>query len=275
MASGGQGPTPGSGLGSGQIVTGEAVALDLQPATFASRAVSGVIDLVVQGIGLFVVLVVVSKVALSLDDAAGAALGLVCGVAVIVGYPLVMETLTRGRTLGKMAMGLRTVRDDGGPIRFRQALVRALLEVVEVWALSGSPALICSLASERGKRLGDHLAGTYVVRERGAASRSLPPLMPWHLAGWAQASDIGRIPDSLAIGVRQFLGRAPAMHVASRQAMAYALAAELSSYVAPAPPPHTHPEDYLAAVLAERRRRDEVRLAKDAALLARLTGRTV
>jgi len=99
--------------------------------------------------------------------------------------------------------------------------------------------------------------------------------MPWHLAGWAQASDIGRVPDGLAIGIRQFLGRSAAMHDASRQAMAQALAAELSPYVAPAPPPHTHPEDYLAAVLAERRRRDELRLAKDAALLARLTGRRV
>ena len=67
-----------------------------------------------------------------MDAAASAALGLVTSVGVVVGYPLVMETLTRGRTLGKMAIGLRTVRDDGGPIRFRQALVRALLEVVEV-----------------------------------------------------------------------------------------------------------------------------------------------
>src|SRR5690349_5015894 len=107
----------------GQIVTGEAVALDLQPATFASRAVSGVLDLMVQGVGLVVVLYVGSKVAFGLDDAAGAALILLSTVAVFVGYPLVMETLTRGRTLGKMAMGLRTVRDDGGPIRFRQALV--------------------------------------------------------------------------------------------------------------------------------------------------------
>ena len=131
------------------------------------------------------------------------------------------------------------------------------------------------MASARGKRLGDHLAGTYVVRERGATNRSLPPQMPWHLAGWAQISDIGRIPDGLAIGVRQFLSRAAAMHVDSRQAMAFTLAGELSSYVAPPPPPQTHPEDYLAAVLAERRRRDEIRLAKDAALLARLTHRTV
>jgi uncharacterized RDD family membrane protein YckC len=257
----------------GGIVTGEAVALDLQPATFASRSVSGVLDLLVQWVGLIAVVLVVSRVTADLDDAAAAALGLVSVVAVIVGYPLVMETLTRGRTLGKMAMGLRTVRDDGGPIRFRQALVRALLEVVEVWALVGSPALICSLISTRGKRLGDLLAGTYVVRERGAASRSLPPEMPWHLAGWAQSADIGRIPDALAISARQFLGRAASMHLPARMAMAQALARDLASYVAPPAPANTHAEHFLSAVLAERRRRDEIRLAREAALLARLTGR--
>jgi uncharacterized RDD family membrane protein YckC len=255
------------------VITGEAVALDLQPAAFASRAVSGVIDLVVQGIALVVVVLVVGSAVSGLDGATQAVVGLVASLSVVVGYPLVFETLTRGRTLGKLVMGLRTVRDDGGPIRFRQALVRALLEVVEVWALSGSPALISSLASSRGKRLGDHLAGTYVVRERGAAVRSLPPMMPWHLAGWAQVADIGRIPDGLAIAVRQFLGRAPSMHVQARGTMAYALARDVSAYVAPTPPPNTHPEDFLSAVLAERRRRDEARLARDAALVARLTGR--
>jgi uncharacterized RDD family membrane protein YckC len=262
-------------VSSGQIVTGEAVALDLQPAAFASRAVSGALDVAAQLVLLFVVIYLDSKVFASLDDAAGSAVALVSVLAVVLGYPLVLETLTRGRTLGKLAMGLRTVRDDGGPIRFRQALVRALLEIVEVWLLIGSPALVASLVSSRGKRLGDLLAGTYVVRERGVTQRVPPPAMPYELAGWAQIADIGRIPDQLAVGVRQFLGRAASMQLDARQAMGWAMAREVSAYVAPLPPAATHPEAFLAAVLAERRRRDELRLARDAALVARLTGRRV
>lgn len=257
----------------GEIVTGEAVALDLQPATFASRAVSGAIDVATQVALLFVVVFADSRIFASVDDAAASAIGLVTALAVVVGYPLLMETLTRGRTLGKLAMGLRTVRDDGGPIRFRQALVRALLEVVEVWLLVGSPALICSLASSRGKRLGDLLAGTYVVRERGVTQRTPPPMLPYELAGWAGIADIGRIPDQLAVSARQFLGRAPSMQLDARRTMGWALAGELSAYVAPLPPATTHPEAFLAAVLAERRRRDEIRLAREADLVARLTGR--
>jgi hypothetical protein len=97
--------------------------------------------------------------------------------------------------------------------------------------------------------------------------------MPFELAGWAQIADIGRIPDQLAVGVRQFLGRAASMQLQARQAMGWELAREVSAYVAPLPPAATHPEAFLAAVLAERRRRDELRLARDAALVARLTGR--
>ena len=103
------------------VITGEAVALDLQPATFASRAVSGLIDLLIQGGALLFVVLSLGSAASGLDDAAQAAVGLVASLAVVVGYPLVLETATRGRTVGKLTMGLRTVRDDGGPIRFRQA----------------------------------------------------------------------------------------------------------------------------------------------------------
>ena len=66
-----------------------------------------------------------------------------------MGYPAVFETATRGRSLGKMALGLRVVSDDGGPERFRQALFRALAGVIEIWTFAGGPAVICSLLSPR------------------------------------------------------------------------------------------------------------------------------
>ena len=46
--------------------------------------------------------------------------------------PIAVETLSHGRSLGKLACGLRVVRDDGGPIRFRHALVRGAIGVVEI-----------------------------------------------------------------------------------------------------------------------------------------------
>jgi uncharacterized RDD family membrane protein YckC len=254
------------------VVTGEAVRLDLPAATFASRAVSGALDIAARLVVLVVGSVALGRLGEALDAAAAGALALVILVVSFLGLPVLVETLTRGRSPGKLAMGLRAVRDDGGPIRFRHALVRGLVGVVELGPPGfGAPALICSLLSARGKRLGDVAAGTYVVRERGAGRAGPPPQMPPHLAAWAAAADLGRLPDGLALAVRRFLGRAPTMHPAARHTMGRDLAQALGPHVSPAPPVGTDPEAFLAAVLAERRRRDLQRLAREQDLRQRLS----
>jgi uncharacterized RDD family membrane protein YckC len=254
------------------VVTGEAVRLELPAATFASRAVSGALDLVSRLALLLVAFTAFGQLGAALDDAAAAALGLVLVVTAFVGIPVLVETLSRGRSLGKLVMGLRAVRDDGGPIRFRHALVRGLVGFVELGPPGfGVPALLCSLLSARGKRLGDVAAGTYVVRERGGGPLAPPAQMPPHLAAWAAAADLGRLPDGLALAVRQFLGRAPTMHLDARRSMGSALARAVAPHVAPGPPVGTDAEAFLAAVLAERRRRDLQRLAREQDLRRRLS----
>jgi hypothetical protein len=124
--------------------------------------------------------------------------------------------------------------------------------------------------SSKGKRLGDYAAGTYVVRERVHIALPPPPMMPAHLAQWATGADIARLPDGLAMAVRQFLMRAPVLSPQSRAALGLALHDEVVAYVAPQPPAGTHPELLLAAVIADRRRRDSIRLQRDAALRRRL-----
>jgi uncharacterized RDD family membrane protein YckC len=262
----GRGTTPIAG----QVVTGEAVRLELRPATFASRAISGALDVLIQVVVLIVALVLTFAAVSGMDGAAASAIVLVVVILGTVGVPVVVETLTRGRTVGKLVMGLRTVRDDGGPIRFRHALVRGLLEFVEVFLLFGAPALICSLISPVGKRLGDVLAGTYVLRERGSARVVAPPQMPVELSSWARHADMARLPDGMALSVRQFLGRAGELHPGSRAARGVELARQVQPYVAPPPPPGTGAEAFLSAVLAERRDRDVRRLASERAARLRL-----
>jgi uncharacterized RDD family membrane protein YckC len=242
------------------LVAGEAVVLEMRLARLASRGLALALDLAVQVAVLVAGSFLVFGVALGVDDALGAAIVLTYYVAVVLGYPVALETLTRGRSLGKMAFGLRVVRDDGGPIRFRHALVRGLLGVVEFWVLFGSLPLITSLASSRGKRVGDLLAGTVVVRERvpvgGAAMAAMPP----PLAGWAATLDLTRVPDDLALAARQFLSRASQLAPQVRAEMGGRLAAAVAGVTSPPPPPGVPPEPYLSAVLAERRRRETMRL---------------
>lgn len=260
------------GVGDDDLVTGEAVALDLPAASTGSRILSGVIDYVSVWVVMLGLVSAAGALSAQLDSALVSATALVGFVVAWLVYPTTIETVTRGRSLGKLATGLRTVRDDGGPIAFRQAFARALLGVVEVYLLWGIPAVITSAISSKGKRLGDILAGTYVVRITVPAMLTPPVPMPPQLAAWASAADIGALPDDLAMAVRSFLPAAAGLTPEARDQLGRQLLAEVMVTVAPPPPAGNHQEYVLAAVMAERRRRDSERLAREAALRYRLTG---
>jgi phosphatidylethanolamine-binding protein (PEBP) family uncharacterized protein len=97
--------------------------------------------------------------------------------------------------------------------------------------------------------------------------------MPPPLAPWARQADMATLPTGLALAVRQFLARLPTLDAHSRATIGTRLADQVSRYVAPAPPPGTPPEAYLAAVIASRRERDQARLHREAELRRRLTAR--
>jgi len=245
------------------VVTGEAVVLEVPCARFPSRMVVLAIDIAVQLIILVILLVAVgaAEASGSLDAAAAAAIGLSGTVLIIVGYPTILETVSRGRSLGKLAMGLRVVGDDGGPERFRQALVRALASVLEIWLLLGAPALITSLLSVKGKRLGDIFAGTFVIQERLRAKSGAAVVMPPTLAAWAASLELSALPDETAAIARSYLSRFGELTPVAREEFGRQIAAEVAAGVSPPPPPGTSATAYLSAVLAERSSRDLARMS--------------
>lgn len=247
---------------SSTLVTGEAVALDLQPAALPSRVVAAAIDALGQGLVLLLAGVLATAASVEVSEAAAQALGIVLLVLVLIVYPVSFETLLRGRTPGKAAMGLRVVRDDGGPIGFRQALVRGLagafLERPGVTLFSAG--VITSLLNAQGKRLGDLLGGTVVVRERVAVQGGSVARMPPALAGWAAQLDLSGLSNELALSVRQFVSRADSLTPAAREELGGRLVGAVTAVVGPAPE-GAPGWAVLSAVLAERRRREELRLA--------------
>ncbi|HVW40870.1 MAG TPA: RDD family protein [Amycolatopsis sp.] len=239
------------------LVTGEAVVLDLRLARLASRGLAFALDVLVQAVVLLglVLIVVFSGVN---DDALGAAIVLTLLVLVRVGYPVLFEALAGGRTLGKMAFGLRVVRDDGGPIRFRHALTRGLAGAVVdfgpvlVWSVV---AVVVSLCSAKSKRVGDFLAGTVVVQERAPATPAPMISMPPLLMDWASRLDLSALPDDLALAARQYLARYPTLRPDARDSLGYTLALEVAARIGTPLPDGVPPWMYLMAVLAERRNR--------------------
>ncbi|WP_309224198.1 MULTISPECIES: RDD family protein [unclassified Mycobacteroides] len=215
---------------------------------------SAFIDIFVQMVVLYAGVFVVAFSMASFDEALFGALSIIYVVLALVGYPVIWEMSTRGRSLGKMAMGLRVVSEDGGPERLRQAVIRALAAVVEIFMFAGAPAVISSLVSAKGKRLGDIFAGTMVISERGPKLPP-PPVMPPQLAAWAQTLQLSGLSVGQANLARQFLNRAGQLAPQTREQMLFQISTDVLASIAPPPPPGTPPQFMLAAVLAERHRR--------------------
>jgi uncharacterized RDD family membrane protein YckC len=252
------------------MITGEGVAVEVPVASVAARMASGAIDVIVTIVVLIAGVFAIGFVAGGVSDAVLGVLFIGLSVLAFIVLPTAVETLSRGRSLGRMALGLRTLRDDGGPTTFRHALVRGLVGYVEIYLLLGVPAVIASMVHPRAKRLGDMAAGTIVISQRAALRLTPPPPMPPALMPWALSADIAALPSGLTVAIRQFLARAPGLSPASRHTLGVDLLASTLSYVAPGPPPGFHPEVVLSAIVAERRRRDLDRLWREEQLRSRV-----
>ncbi|MBA3745624.1 RDD family protein, partial [Sporichthya sp.] len=266
MSAWGPGSAPGWGpppstvpAGARDVVVGEAVALELRLAKLPSRALALIIDFAVMALPLFGIGVLAGTAASNTDEALGAAILLVSLVSVVFGYPVLCETLSRGRSPGKAALGLRVVREDGGPVQFRHALTRALLGILDFYALFGTVAVVVSLGSAKGKRLGDLLAGTVVIRERVPKSNAPPAVMPPHLAAWAATLPVSRLPDVLALEARQVIGRLEELEPEIGESLSRQLAEEMLVALGTSAPGGSDPVSVLSAVLAERRNRELAR----------------
>lgn len=248
------------------LVSAEAVEIELRPAGLPSRALALFLDCLVMILPGFLVVGLVRQILIRFDQALGAATLTVGIVLIFVGYPVLSETLWRGRTVGKRAVGLRVIREDGGPLRARHAFTRALVGLAVEFPgmllpfLCWPAGILTMLASTRGRRLGDLAAGTVVVHERDPAPWRAAPAMPPALAPWAATLDLTAVDDDLALELRQFVTRVPHLREPYRAHLLAQLSGEVAAKITPPPPPTLPSWLLLVTILAERRRRQEAHL---------------
>ena len=253
-----------------ELMTGEAVALDLRPTGLVLSAAGAAIDFLVYAGAYILVLVIFFTIAAQArsEDAVFGIVATVALVGCLVVIPAAVELLSRGKSLGRLAVGARIVRDDGGAIGLRHAAIRSLAGLLDFYGTLGGGALIFGLLSPRSKRLGDLIAGTYSQYERVAKSPAATFGLPAPLIDWAAVADVARLPDGLSRRIAQFLAQAPRLDPARRAAQAASLAQEASAFVSPLPP--VEPELFLAGVAVVRRGREADALALSAQRLQRL-----
>jgi len=150
------------------VRTPEGVTFSFRLASPLPRAFARAIDLIVVGLLWILLGILVAILELFVSNLA-IAVYIVVAFIIQQGYAIALEYHWGGQTLGKRALGLRVLDENGFPPTFAQIVVRNLLRFADVlpigYALGGSAALL----SPRLQRLGDLAAGTVVIRTEVAA----------------------------------------------------------------------------------------------------------
>lgn len=168
-----------------KIVLPEQIALELRPATFGSRALAYITDLIFRWTSsaiiclAFVLLAVyvpsvlnlLGEISAAFEGESGSRVRTTFIIASIVllffflqwGYAIYFEVVKQGVTPGKRLFGLRVVSEKGLPPNLRTSFLRTAFLLVDLLPAVGIAALISMMATRRSQRLGDLVAATLVV----------------------------------------------------------------------------------------------------------------
>lgn len=245
-------------VGHDGIITPEAVVLDVDTAGFASRILAGLLDLTVQLLALFLITIILG-IAFAGDESGTLTALAVATFLMLFGYPILFETWLRGRTPGKMALGIRAVTIDGAPIRLRESTLRAMGGVVDkLLPPGGITGALFVLLTPRHQRVGDLIAGTIVIRdpERFVVTPALWFSAPRGLEAYAETIDPTAITVEQYTVIRSFLTRGRVLSPQVRATIAVDLANRLAAEIRHRPPQYVPPEAFLICAMARYQRRN-------------------
>jgi uncharacterized RDD family membrane protein YckC len=241
------------------IITPEAVVLDVETAGVASRMLAGLLDLLIEvAFMLFVLMLLALSRVVESGTGLRTASAILIAIVVMV-YPVAWETLWRGRTPGKRALGLRAVTIEGAPIRFRHAVLRMMGGVVDrLLPPVGVTGSLMVLGTRRHQRIGDLLAGTVVIRDpdRTPLPQAVWFPVPQGLDQFAATIDPTALTDQQYTVIRSFLMRNREFSADARHAVATDLAARAAAQLHHDRVSAVHPEAYLLCVVARYQRRN-------------------
>lgn len=217
------------------VETPEQIALSYSIAGIGSRGAAAAIDALIS-IGALIVLALIlgfaaayTGIRLDRMSPSIAWIGAAYVIAVFIvnwGYYVIFEGIWDGQTPGKRIMKLRVVRDGGFSITFAASAVRNLLRVVDAFALY-LVAIVVALTNKSRKRLGDIVAGTFVVKEEKAEAAALAPkadtLRPQSL--------FARTTDEEYSVLERYMQRRTTLEVSHRDAIVAQLAVRFASYL--------------------------------------------
>ncbi|MGB6060011.1 MAG: RDD family protein [Microthrixaceae bacterium] len=256
-----------------RVITPEAVILELPTAGVATRAFARMLDL---AIFAFVLATLGRLLWIPLIlGGSGVLFTMLMLFLFLLVMPIGTEILWKGQSFGKSMFGLRVVGLDGSPMAPRQALVRGLVGLVDIFVSLGFVALFTAQFSISSQRSGDMAAGTVVIRTRGAAKRLTPIAFhpPVGYEYYISTLDVGRLDDADFTLIREFLLRVRELSPATRHQIADQLARRTLERIQHVLPASIDPELWLICVASAYQARQGGLLADAALGLAPLADR--
>ncbi|MBI1305852.1 MAG: RDD family protein [Bacteroidetes bacterium] len=142
-----------------EITTAQNVVIQLNPASMAERIFAFVIDLILM---MIVFGILNSLFAFLTHDGE---LAQMVAMFPLMFYSLLFERFNDGQSPGKMALGIKVISVDGSQPEGIDLFKRWSIRLIDLWFSLGFIALITSGSSEKGQRIGDKVANTFVLKK--------------------------------------------------------------------------------------------------------------
>ncbi len=149
------------------VETPEQISINYQKAGIGSRFYAALLDTLLLGLIVFIGVYVNYNFLIELGGFLGNWLGAIGGILIFAmfwGYFMVFEITTNGQSPGKLALGLRVIKEGGYPISFGDSAIRNLVRLVDFLPFCYGTGLLVMLINGNWQRLGDLAAGTLVVK---------------------------------------------------------------------------------------------------------------
>jgi uncharacterized membrane protein SpoIIM required for sporulation len=170
------------------VETPELVVLTYSVAGVGSRVLAGITDLMIcvalmvalsLAMGALITFGVVGRSPRTASTSWATAVFVLAQFGILWGYYVLFEGLRDGQTPGKRIHRIRVVREGGYSVTFGASATRNLVRIVDMQPLFFYLVGILSLlVTKRGRRLGDLVAGTLVVREDVLPVADAPSTVP-------------------------------------------------------------------------------------------------
>jgi uncharacterized RDD family membrane protein YckC len=158
--------------------TAQFVTIDYELAPTIYRVLASVIDYAALLIYTLIMGMIISMNAFDLQLKGITIFGILLIYLPYMFYSPIIEYLTNGRSLGKLALGIRVVKADGEPAGLREYFIRWIFRVIDIWIGGlGFLAILLSSTSERRQRLGDVMADTVLIKIRDNQRYSLQDIL--------------------------------------------------------------------------------------------------